>query len=199
MYCPKCQTEYRKGFATCADCDIPLLEGLPPEADRRVSLGPGMRLFHQFIDFIRTNDIPKWSFAVIIGIIFYYVFSYTRYFFYLIGFLNLLTSILSNLNSAAVTIVFNIIFTLTSGLVASLLCGSLFIYVLQKTRVIYSIVAGVSFFVVNIILKRGSGRFWKAPDLVMQMSALMTAVLAALIFIITVRLLMRAFKKKTVN
>lgn len=31
MFCPKCRTEYRKGFTTCADCDIPLVAELPPE------------------------------------------------------------------------------------------------------------------------------------------------------------------------
>ena len=31
MYCPKCRTEFRKGFDTCSDCDIPLVEELPPE------------------------------------------------------------------------------------------------------------------------------------------------------------------------
>jgi len=31
MFCPKCRTEYRKGFTTCADCEIPLVTQLPPE------------------------------------------------------------------------------------------------------------------------------------------------------------------------
>ena len=31
MFCPKCRTEYRKGFTTCADCEIPLVPELPPE------------------------------------------------------------------------------------------------------------------------------------------------------------------------
>ncbi len=30
MFCPKCRTEYRKSFTTCADCDIPLVDKLPP-------------------------------------------------------------------------------------------------------------------------------------------------------------------------
>ncbi len=29
MFCPKCRTEYRKDFTTCADCDIPLVDELP--------------------------------------------------------------------------------------------------------------------------------------------------------------------------
>jgi hypothetical protein len=31
MFCPKCRTEYRKGFNTCADCEIALVNELPPE------------------------------------------------------------------------------------------------------------------------------------------------------------------------
>jgi hypothetical protein len=31
MYCPKCRTEYRKGFTSCADCEIPLVHELPSE------------------------------------------------------------------------------------------------------------------------------------------------------------------------
>ena len=31
MFCPKCKTEYREGFYTCADCNIGLVDELPPE------------------------------------------------------------------------------------------------------------------------------------------------------------------------
>ena len=31
MFCPKCRVEYRKGFSTCADCEIRLVPELPPE------------------------------------------------------------------------------------------------------------------------------------------------------------------------
>jgi hypothetical protein len=33
MFCPQCRTEYQPGFATCADCDIPLVAELPPEPE----------------------------------------------------------------------------------------------------------------------------------------------------------------------
>lgn len=33
MICPRCHTEYRKGFDRCADCDIPLVDELPPEPE----------------------------------------------------------------------------------------------------------------------------------------------------------------------
>jgi hypothetical protein len=30
MYCPQCGVEYRAGFTTCSDCQVPLLTGNPP-------------------------------------------------------------------------------------------------------------------------------------------------------------------------
>ncbi len=30
MFCPKCKTEYIEGIKTCADCNVPLVEELPP-------------------------------------------------------------------------------------------------------------------------------------------------------------------------
>lgn len=31
MYCPNCRGEYRAGFTWCKDCDIALVDELPPE------------------------------------------------------------------------------------------------------------------------------------------------------------------------
>jgi hypothetical protein len=30
MFCPNCRAEYRPGFARCSDCDVELVENLPP-------------------------------------------------------------------------------------------------------------------------------------------------------------------------
>lgn len=34
MFCPKCRTEYRKGFYICADCEVTLVPELPPEQSK---------------------------------------------------------------------------------------------------------------------------------------------------------------------
>lgn len=31
MFCPNCRTEFRQGFFTCSDCEVPLVAELPPE------------------------------------------------------------------------------------------------------------------------------------------------------------------------
>jgi hypothetical protein len=31
MFCPKCKAEYREGFYVCADCNVDLVEEVPPE------------------------------------------------------------------------------------------------------------------------------------------------------------------------
>jgi hypothetical protein len=33
MFCPKCRAEYREGFHTCSDCNIELVDELPPEPE----------------------------------------------------------------------------------------------------------------------------------------------------------------------
>jgi hypothetical protein len=33
VFCPECRREYREGFTTCSDCNVPLVSELPPEAE----------------------------------------------------------------------------------------------------------------------------------------------------------------------
>jgi hypothetical protein len=33
MFCPKCKSEYRAGFTHCSDCNVPLVDRLPPQSE----------------------------------------------------------------------------------------------------------------------------------------------------------------------
>ena len=35
MFCPQCGAEYREGFYTCSDCNVPLVNQLPPEPETK--------------------------------------------------------------------------------------------------------------------------------------------------------------------
>jgi len=34
MFCPNCKAEYREGFAVCDDCNVALVDELPPEPEK---------------------------------------------------------------------------------------------------------------------------------------------------------------------
>ncbi|MCI0413141.1 hypothetical protein L0222_10125 [bacterium] len=44
MYCPQCKSEYREGFTTCAECQIPLIEGLPPDEEEIEEEDSGVKI-----------------------------------------------------------------------------------------------------------------------------------------------------------
>jgi len=35
MFCPQCKAEYRVGFTRCSDCDVDLVDYLPPDPPRQ--------------------------------------------------------------------------------------------------------------------------------------------------------------------
>ena len=73
MFCPKCRTEYRKDFTTCADCEISLVEELPPAGEHKLSdkgFHPIRDQIDKTLEFIRKNQKVSWIFALLVGVIF---------------------------------------------------------------------------------------------------------------------------------
>jgi len=52
MYCPQCRIEYRDGFTECADCQVPLSQGTPPQEPVR-PFDPTIGL----VVVLETNDL----------------------------------------------------------------------------------------------------------------------------------------------
>jgi hypothetical protein len=47
MFCPICRSEYREGFTACAECEVALVNELPPEPEPE---------FHDFIEVMTVFD-----------------------------------------------------------------------------------------------------------------------------------------------
>jgi hypothetical protein len=51
MFCPRCKTEYREGFTTCADCNVALVDHLEPESE------PEFIEYEEILDTYNPGDI----------------------------------------------------------------------------------------------------------------------------------------------
>jgi hypothetical protein len=47
MFCPECKAEYREGFKKCSDCNVDLVEQLPPEQAEK---------FIEYVEVLRTSN-----------------------------------------------------------------------------------------------------------------------------------------------
>ena len=198
MYCPKCRTEYRKGFNTCADCEISLVEELPPAIEHELTddgFHPIRNQILKTIEFIRNNQKASWIFSVFAGVIFYFVYGYAKNIWAnsiwrFIGYMASLIDPVSNFNSIKVvliTISVNAMTDLPAAFIASIFCGSLIIYVLQKRQLLHYLWASVSFFLLYV----RKWHFWKAPDIGVQISSFISPFLVAFVFIFTIWLLIK--------
>jgi hypothetical protein len=63
MFCPLCQAEYRQGFVTCNDCQIPLVALQAEAASAAESLwkGDDRRKCGRIVDSLNASGIPFYS------------------------------------------------------------------------------------------------------------------------------------------
>jgi hypothetical protein len=204
MYCPKCRTEYRKGFDMCSDCDVALVAELSPilEGDKTdKGFHPIRDQINKTIEFIGSNRNAAWLFSILIGLLFKYAYGFVKNLWAhsILSVLDYAASLmepLSNLNSVKnvlITIGVNLLTDLPAAFIASLICSALMIYVLRKQRLLYSLGAVASFF----LLYSRRWHFRNAPDLGVQISAFIAPFLIAAVFIFSVWLLIKFQFKRT--
>jgi hypothetical protein len=142
---------------------------------------------------IRKNKIVSWCFAVCTGLILHYIYGFSKNLLWNRNFdFAALDGSMSKLQILLFTIGLNFVVDFTSSLIAAIICGALFVYVLQKKALFFSIPAVATF----LTLSSRLWRFWKAPDLAMQISALMGPIWAGLVFASSVWLFLKILNRK---
>ncbi len=145
---------------------------------------------------IHKNKLMSWCYALCMGLIFRFSLGYVKHFLWIWSF-DFISRSVSTLKSQLfiLTIFVNIIFDSTSALISAIIPGYLLFYVFRKKALYYSLPALAIFFVLNSHL----WNFWKAPDLGMQISALMGPFLAAFVFLAVVWLFQKYLIKRMGN
>ncbi len=145
---------------------------------------------HNLVKVLRNSKIASWTFALLMGLFFRYVYGISKH---LIGFwsqmLDLVTSTYPTYEPPMLLwiITFNIIVDLTSSLIAAGLCGWILVYIFQERARVLVLGSALVFLALDSRLRR----FWKYPELGMQISGLIGPLLAALVFVTTVWLLQK--------
>ena len=67
MFCPNCRAEYRPGFARCSDCEVNLVEDLPPQNPQDPELNENERP-----DLADTPNFLAWFIPMCIYFVFFF-------------------------------------------------------------------------------------------------------------------------------
>ena len=138
----------------------------------------------------RNNKIMAWLFAFSMGLVFRYVYGIAKH---------VIFNWTRNLNFGSsthptpgsdflvLTITFNFAVDFASSLIAAAICGAILVYVLQEQARVLCLGSVV----VCLALDSRLRRFWKYPELGMQISGLMGPILTGLVFISTVWLIVK--------
>ena len=132
------------------------------------------------IKLIRDNKLLTLGFALCVGLFYHFSFGLIKNYL-LLSFFNFISHVFltCELEAVVLTLSINLIIDLISSLIAAILPGALFVYIIRRQVFFYSLISITVFLTLNSRL----WKFWKAPDLGMQISALLGPILAALIFV----------------
>ena len=203
MYCPKCRIEFMKGISRCSDCDIALVESLPPAAESEMHdnrLHPIRDQINKTIDFIRNNQKATWIFSLLVGVIFYIAYVYSLNF-WAHSISRVIEHIASQIDPSAdlngikvvlITIGVNVLTKIPAAFIASLFCASLMIYVLRKRQLHYFFGTVAVYFL--LVFRRW--HFWNAPDIGLLISSFVGPFLVMFVYILTAWLLIKFFLKE---
>lgn len=148
------------------------------------------------INAIRKDNVASWAFALLIGLIFRYADGILRHQLFIwcrnwdFG---SSTQPTPESQFLVLTIVFNLALNLTSSLIVSVFCGGVLVYVLQEKATRLCLGSAAIF----LVLSSRVWRFWKFPELGMQISSLMGPIVAGIIFVLTVMLLEKVRRRIT--
>jgi hypothetical protein len=142
---------------------------------------------NNLITTLRNNQIVAWLIALSMGLIFRYVYGIAKHSISaLIQNMDVISSIPES-QFLVLTITFNFAVDLASSLIAAMFCGALLVYVFQERACVMCLGSVVVFLAFSSRL----WRFWKYPEVGMQISSLIGPLLAGLIFISTVFLIVK--------
>ncbi len=144
---------------------------------------------------IRDNRYFSLCFALVIGFIFRYSYGIAKDVIWANRKLDFIAGLVdpsSVMQMTILAITMNILVELSSSLLPALLCGIILIYIFQKRAFLFSLASAAIFLALSTRL----WRFWKAPDIGMQISTLMGPILSVLVLVTSVWLVQNQIKKR---
>lgn len=133
------------------------------------------------IENLRANKVVAWLFALSMGLVFRYIYGIVKnsIFAGVRRYFESSSSTPPEVNNVLFIIKFNFSIDLASSFIAAVVCGALLVYIYREKSMSFCLGSVVVFLVSSSRL----WRFWKYPELEMQISGLIGPLLAGLMLI----------------
>jgi len=152
-------------------------------------------MMNKKIETLRSNKIAAWLFALSMGLVFRYIYGVTKN--------SIFAGVRSYFASSSTTtpeidnvlfiIKFNFSIDLASSFIAAMVCGAFLVYIFREKTMTFCLGSVLVFLVSSSRL----WRFWKYPELAMQISSLIGPLIAGLVFIFTTWLVQKLIRRIT--